>query len=107
VRDDGDRAGVTEVALGSVDAVLHQRLDVAHVVLVDDLLAERVDDDDHDLRRPVDRLRTVPAPVAGLGTGLGPGDRERDRGCGDEGEQVDAVLSHDDSLPARRRCRGP
>ena len=122
VGHDRDRPGVAEVALGRVDAVLHQRLHVAHAVGVDDLLAEGVDDDHHDLRRPFGRSRSVSpvSPVSavppvsavspatpGLGTRLGPDDGERDRRGGNDGEQAGTVLSHDDSLPARRRCRDP
>ena len=64
--DDGDRAGVAEVAARGVDAVRHQRLDVVHVVLVDDLLAQGVDDDDHDLGRSLEAVvaRGLPAPPA-------------------------------------------
>ena len=51
--------------------------------------------------------RPVPAATPGLGTRLGPDDGERDRRGGDDGEQAGTVLSHHDSLPARRRCRGP
>jgi hypothetical protein len=49
----------------------------------------------------------VSPATPGLGTRLGPDDGERDRRGGNDGEQAGTVLSHDDSLQARRRCRDP
>ena len=101
VRHDGDRPGVPEVALGGVDVVGHQALDVGHVVLVDDLLAQRVDDDDDDLGG----LGWLP----GLGScWLQASRRDSDGGPGgDDREQLTATTRHAGSLPGRDPTAAP
>jgi hypothetical protein len=92
---------VPEVALRRVHVVGHQALDVGHAVLVDDLLAQRVDDDDDDLGR-LGRLAGLCSPW------LQARRRDSDGGPGGEDrEQVTATTWHAGSLPGHDPTAAP
>jgi hypothetical protein len=90
---------VAEVPARSVDAVGHQRLDVLHVVLLDDLPAEGIDDDDHDLVRRGSRLRRGSRPGLRSSDDADAGERQ------DSGYEKDekATTSHVTHPFARQR----
>ena len=98
----GDRTQVTEIGVGGIGAVVHQRLDVAHLVLLDDLLRQCVDDDHHDLLGRV-RLGRTRTPRRRRGADTSDGKRDRQ-----QGEDDTRGTAHGD-LPIRpdRRCAGP
>ena len=113
VRDHRHRAQVPQVGVRGVDPSAISLCDVRHVVLVDDLPGQRVDDDDDDLvgHLPATVRRAVGRPVRRGGRHAGDSDRGSE---GDEGDESSGDEAHvwlqlqsarSEALPVFRRSR--